>query len=465
MKLNTFVFILISIFGFQALAKDLGLGEYIQQVQSANPSLRAAQAAAQKSESLIRPSSTWEDPFIAVGVDEIPFDKEEMGSVKRYQVSQAIPFPGKNSARSAIARHQAEAAKSGAETTSKQLKVLATQIYFKTYLSQKAVQLNEDLIKILQSVADSAKAKYRSGSLSHHELLLAQAELAIFEVEKLRLQRDQKSLQAIFNELRNEPGRTLIGELDYQYTEPKIKEDSTDLLNQQPEIKSLTSLVHQSNEEERLAKLSYFPDLVLQGMMMEPSPDMMGERKNWGVMVGVSLPLYFWRKQNDLLDAARFQKQVAEFEKQSLLNRISTERLEAQEQLKTSLDVVKLYKNSVLPATRLALQNARTSYVARSIPLDQYLEVLKVNRNQELEYLASQMDVSLAETRIHELLSNPPLIRLSPGRPSLFSGGMSTMENSIGSGAVNMGSGMSGPARKTKTQSPSQGSGGGMEGM
>lgn len=449
---------------FEAVAKAGSLEKYLAQVQEANPTLQAAKAAAEKARAQVRPASSWDDPFFAAGVDEKPFDGG-MGGVKRYQISQTIPFPGKNSARAAIATHEAESVTSDIETTARQIRVLATQIYFKTFLNQKAIDLNQELLRILKTVADSSKARYQSGTSGHHEWLLSQVELNILAVEKLRLLREQKSLQAVFNEMRNQPVQTEILDLSFEYTEPSGSVSQSPDWSTQPELRSLDLVVQQAAEEERLSRISYFPDLVLQGMMMEPDPEMMDEKKNWGVMLGVTIPLFFWRKQSDLAQAASAQKRLVEFERQSLMNRISAEWLEAQEQFKTSKDVVQLYQTSVLPSTRLAVQNAKSSYSSRKLALDQYLDALKVQRMQELELIAAQMDVQLADLRLKDLLSSPPLIRLSPLRPSLFGGGSMGSESGMGSGTVNMGSGMSGPTRRTKSSATKGNTGSGMEGM
>lgn len=447
-----------------AMAKSITLNDYVEQVQNANPTLLAAKAAAEKAQFEIRPASTWDDPFIAAGIDEKPFDGS-MGGVKRYQISQTIPFPGKNSTRSEIATLEADSAKSDVETTARQIRVLSTQIYFKTYLNQKAIELNREIHRILKTVADSSKARYQSGTSGHHEWLLSQVELNILEVEKLRILREQKSLTAVFNEMRNQPAQTEIPQLTFEYQEPSAPKTQSPDLTTQPELRSLELFAKQASEKEHLAKLSYFPDLVLQGMIMEPDPEMMDEKKNWGFMLGLSLPLFFWRKQSDLAQAATAQKKVAEYERQSLVNRISAEWLEAQEQLKTSKDVVRLYQASVLPSTRLAVKNAKTSYSAQKLSLDQYLNSLKVQRTQELELLAAQMDVYLSDLRLKDLLSSPPLIRLSPSRPSLFGAGSMGSDSGMRSDTVNMGSGMSGPSRKTKQSRTKSNGSSGMEGM
>ena len=147
----------------------------------------------------------------------------------------------------------------------------------------------------------------------------------------------------------------------------------------------------------------------------------------------------------------------------NLENRLNTEALDAREQFNTARDVAALYKSTVIPTTNLAVQNAKTGYAARRLPLAQYLETLKVQRAQTLEYLAAQMDVELARTRLKELLSSPPILRFAPTRPSLVGGG--DMGGGV-SDTVNMGSGMSGPTRKSKGfSSPSETGNSGMGNM
>jgi outer membrane protein TolC len=447
-----------------SLGNDLTLNEYISQVKQANPTLRSAVLRAKALEHRIDPSGTLDDPFIAGGVDQIPFEGG-MGSVTRYQISQTILFPGKLSAKSSAAENRANSAKTDAETFSREITVLATQAFYRLFYNQKALELNNRLKKIIESTVASTKARYKTGEAGHHDWLLAKIEQSIFEVEKLRLLREQKTIQAVANELRDQPVVTPIGILAPQFSNGDLKENELPSLENQPELKSLEFFVSQAENEKKLAKLSYFPDFVIQGMAMYPSPEMMDEKSNWGLMIGINLPLYFWRKQSELSIAASIDKEAAVLEKRNLENRLNSESLDAKEQFKTARDVAALYESTVIPTTNLAVQNAKSGYASRRLPLTQYLETLKVQRTQELEFLAAQIDVELARTRLKELLSSPPLLRLAPTKPSLFGGG--TMGGgSMGSDTVNMGRGMSGPTRKSKGSSiPSESGSSGMGSM
>lgn len=448
-------------------ANPLSLSQFLSQVRSANPSIEAAKLRALALKHRIKPSATWDDPFVAAGIDERPFDGGE-GEVRRYQISQTIPFPGKIRAREEIAEKVAEASAYDALTRGRQIEVIATQAFLQAGFNKEAIRLNQNIQKIIEETTASAKARYKTGGSTHHEWLLAKLELSVLKVEALRLERTRASLNALLNELRNLPPETLIeidhaGPIQHEVDPSKILSNITD----QPELKAWSSQNSSANSELKLVKLSYAPDFVIQGMAMEPTMKDSEMKSNWGVMVGITVPLFFWRKQSELVSAAEKDRLASIAEYHGLQNRLNTELTDAKQQLKTSIDVVKLYKNDVIPLTEIAVRNARSGYAAKTLPLGQLLEALKSQKTQELELLAAQYDVIVSKTRIEELLSSPPVTRFAPSRPTLFGSSMEQMGGAGGmdsSPTINMGQGMSGPTRKTQP-SGDQPSSGGMGGM
>lgn len=463
------IFIILPFFYFASVnATPLSLNEFLNQVRAANPSIEAAKLRALALKHRIRPSATWDDPFIAAGIDEKPFDGGE-GEVRRYQISQTIPFPGKIGAREDIAEKLAQASEYDAITRSRQVEVIATQAYLQAGYNSQAIRLNQNIQKIIQDTTASAKVRYKTGDSTHHEWLLAKIELSILKVEALRLERTRTALMALLNELRNLPSET---PLETDHSGPlKLEIDPSKIvtnLTEQPELKSWDFQKKIAASELKLVKLSYAPDFVIQGMAMEPTMRDSQMKSNWGVMIGVTVPLFFWRKQSELVMAAEKDRLASISEYQNLQNRLNTELTDAKQQLKTSVDVVKLYKNDVIPLTEIAVRNAQSGYAAKTLPLGQFLEALKSQKTQELELLAAQYDVVVAKTRIEELLSSPPVTRFAPSRPTLFgSGNMEQMSGAGGmdsSPTINMGQGMSGPTRKT-APSGDQSSSSGMGGM
>jgi outer membrane protein, heavy metal efflux system len=461
-----FIFCLFS--SASAGAAGLTLEGFLAQVEAANPLLAAAESRASAAERRIGPASAWQDPFFAIGIDEVPVRGMDESSMYRYQLSQTVPFPGKLGAKKRAAEGRAREAASTSAALLRETRILAIQTYYRAIYAQEALRLNGSLQKLFNSTLESLRSRYRTGGDAHHELLLARAELAILQVEKLRLERESETLKARLNELRNLPPETPVAALQASFS-PAEKRVAP-ALDGQPELKAMGAMEAASDAELSAARLDFFPDFMLQGMYMRPRAggSMAGmEAPKWGAMVGVSLPIYFLSKQSRQVSAARMDREAARLERQSLENRLRIETREAERQLTTAEDVIKLYRESVLPATEMAAKNARSGYAARRMPLADFLSVLKAQRSQELEVLAARIDRELAIARLENLLSSPPLLRFAPGRPSLFmgAGGMPAAGMSGMGPAVDMGRGMSG--KKTMDTAPATDSGGmgGMEGM
>ena len=398
----------------------LDLATLLAEVRESNPALRAARERAGALSHRVSPARAWDDPFVAVGPDGIT---EAGGGAEllRYQVSQSIPFPGKRGARGAAASERARSADADAETIARQLIVVATQIFYRALHTERALELNRELTGLVDEAAASGKARYRTGGASHHEWLLAKAELGVLASERVRLESEATGLRAELNELRGRLADEPLGALSADLGEAAEK-DRLPSPADSPELRSLDSVVRAAEAERRAAALAPLPDLVLQGMLEDPRDAM--EERMWGVMFGVSVPLFWPWKQRELLAASERDRDAALAEKQGLENRLAAEIVRARTELETTRRTVELYERDVLPATEMALASARSGYAVGRVSLSDLIAVARANRTQTLEHLAARIDVELARTRIRELLSAPPVLRLAPSAPTLFGAGM-----------------------------------------
>lgn len=454
-------------------AEQLELENFINEVVQTNPSLQASQFRAEAFKYRVKPAGSLDDPFFGVGPDDLAFNGEG-GSVIRYQVNQILPYPAKPITRGKIADARAQAADSDVETTRRQLVLFATQAFYKAYLNQEAIRLNRETQKLITALIDTAKSRYETGEGAHHEWLLAKAELGVFETEQLKLLREQKALHALLNELRNQDPSTSVGSLKPGFSKPnsaKLPDETASLINQ-PERKALGQLADAAQLEKKLAKMGYIPDFMIQPMFAQRQG--MDEPSSWGLMLGMNLPVFGYRKQANLIKAAEKERMVALSSQKSIENKLKTEIVEARQQYQTAQDIVKLYGGTVIPQTRLALQSAQANYATGTVAAGSVLNLARIRLTQELELLLAKVDLEVAQLRIKELLSSPPIERFAPSTPTLFftepmgkmgGGGRMPMPSSSGAG---MGRGMSGPAgqpQRMEKEGQGQDAGGGMGGM
>lgn len=151
---NIFSF-LIALSCHAALADDLTLDAYIAEVEASNPLLKSAMSRSEALAYRVKPAGTWDDPFIAAGIDEQPFKGDDTTSVRRYQISQSVPFPGKLGAKQRSAEMRAASARSDVQTQKRELVVLATQLFFRRYYNQHAVAATERIRSLVNETMSS----------------------------------------------------------------------------------------------------------------------------------------------------------------------------------------------------------------------------------------------------------------------------------------------------------------------
>lgn len=448
--LTTFVLIALVFGAPSSFASTLELNAFLSEVRANNPLIRSYRYRADAAKDRIRPAATLDDPFFALGPDQIPFGAGDT-EVIRYQLNQTLPFPGKLGARGKIASALAAVASADTETLVRQTVVMATYAFYKSYYLQESLKNYATQISFVTTIAQSEEGRYKAGESQHHEWLLALAESGILKAEALRLKREKAVLDATLNQYRDRPADTPVGVLAVRFgrsdggnaPDPGIS----------PEYKAYREQLKAFENGKKLASYSWIPDLMVQGMVMQSKNGM--EQSNWGLMVGMNVPLFGYRKQAELVSAAKNDLKSAEAAFTQIETKLKTAETTTRLERDMARSVVGLYANSVIPQTELAFQSAKSSYEAKRLPLSNLLQISRVRQIQRLEYLAARLDARLAEVKGRELLSEPPFLRLAPSAPTLFApGGMNAgMEEGMG-GAGTSASGMGASGMKVPAAKP-----------
>lgn len=447
------IFLLMAIPVFRITAQEaLSLDSYLKQVDEANLAIRSIDAQAQGQTHRVKPAGTWDDPFIAGGPDELPFGGS--GGVIRYQLSQNIPFPGKLSSRQEAASKRAEVAQANAHTTRREVKIDAMQIFLQNYFNLQALKLNEQINQLLTDITRIEKARYRTAGSGHHSYLLARAEQGILNTEKTQLVRRKKALWNSLNLLRNSDAASpevelILPEIPVSYALPALDK----LLEGQPELLAAMRTVEYAQAELSSANKAVLPDFMVQGMVMQ---SMHGtEPSNYGFMAGINMPLFWWRKQSEIVHAVEREKEASLYQKDQLVRELQNEYRDACNEFETAKINLDLYEKEILPMTRMALVSSKTDYMAGRVSIREYLDVVRASRQQELDHLAVRLDLYLTRMRVENLLSAPPMQRFSPGRPTLFNstqmGTMQQMQQMPPSNTIRTGKGMRSPAPASST--------------
>jgi outer membrane protein TolC len=443
----------------EASAGDrLRLSEFVAAVERENPNVAAAELRARAALDRVGPARALPDPFVAVGVDEVALGLQDQDGVRtyprpvlRYQVNQTFPLGGKRRARADALHADAAVLDASVDVTRRTLRVAAVQLFLRALYLQHALETNAKLADTLDDVIAAAEARYVTGGSAHHEVLLARAERAVLRRDELVLQRTLAVLHAEMNELRGLPASD---------APPTLIDDGTDrrpaplsfgaALARQPELRVATAAIDAAQTRERAVRTAGYPDLSVQLMAMQSlTRDM---PSNLGAMVGLSVPIFWNRKQAPAIAAAKRDTRAAGRDRDALRRRLDAEWVAAKTAHETGRDTIALYDAEVLPALREALESARAGYVTQKVPLLELLSIVRATQTAELEQHAARIDVRLARLRLEELLSMPSVVRLAPASPTLLGGtmggAMPAMPGSMQGGApgpIRMGTGMQPP--------------------
>jgi len=388
-----------------------------------NPELRAARKETEAAAQRIAPASALEDPMLEAGVLNLPvrtfsFSREDM-TMKMLGLSQRIPYPGKRALRRDVAQLDSEAVTHAyAEAVNRVVRDTRVAYYDFALVtaSMRLVDQNRAILRQLMKVAD---ARYSVGQGNQVDVLRAQTQLSKMSEELLKLEREYNVYSA---ELGHALGRpTSAGAVQAVL---ELRERAVDFvklrdqaLQQRPQLLALKAIAERNQRAIDVAKNDRYPDFDVRFSygQRDSMPD--GARRSDLVSVTVAMNLPVWRQSKTepkIAEAVALQEQAA-----SMLEAQSHETYrKLHQQIATAeqgLKAVRLYRNELIPQSRLTVEAATAAYqVGRSefaLLLDNQMAVLSLQLAEvtaiasynkalaEIDFISGRRPAQLASAR------------------------------------------------------------------
>ncbi|MGD9161458.1 MAG: TolC family protein [Desulfobacteraceae bacterium] len=199
----------------------------------------------------------------------------------------------------------------------------AKDAYFTILKADKAVEVAQSAVEALQSHLKVAKNFYDVGMIPVNDLLKAEVELANAEQNLIKAQNASKLSRASFNIVLSKPIDSQVNVQDIlEYTPELIDFDRffNQALLKRPEIKSVQINDRQIDQQIRLAKSKYYPEIALTYNYTKSgdSPTFSGsstllDTNSWQALA--SLSWNFWNWGSD-----KYSVRQKEMNKQQLIN-------------------------------------------------------------------------------------------------------------------------------------------------
>jgi len=143
-------------------------------------------------------------------------------------------------------------------------------------------------------------------------------------------------------------------------------------------------MLDKAKAEYSLSKQELLPDITFGYKHEERDGNF--SRGEWMGSVAFSIPLWFWGKQGPQIAEARAGLQAAQADYQAEENTVLFEARSAQAKVKAAEDIVRLYKDGILPRVESAVATARVSYESGTGEFSEYLGAFRAYRDFQMEY-------------------------------------------------------------------------------
>jgi outer membrane protein, heavy metal efflux system len=388
-------------------ASSLTLRQALALALKQSPELAAFSWDVRSADARVLQARLWPNPELNTQTEDIGGTKQSSGltrSQTTLQFSQLIELGGKRRARVQEAGVSRELAQ--LDYQSKRLDVLrkTTQAFVDVLAAQQRVRLDQENVDLVSRLLPDIQKRIAAGRASAIEQTRIDVAVASARIE---LDQAKRTLLASRQHLSAQWGSTVpdfdhcAGSLEPVRALPELTHLSTDLL-QTPDVARW-----QPEREKRAATLRLQQAEAVPNLTLSAGPRYIEETHEWTQVVGFSLPLPFWnRNQGAILDA---QNQLAkvEDEKRAAVARVSTELSDAYQTVARAANEVSILKASVLPGAEKTVTELQGGYEAGRFS---YLDINEARRTltaARLQYLQALADYHKGVADIEALTSRP----------------------------------------------------------
>lgn len=381
--------------GLSRLERDV----LVRTVLERNPNLEAARHAWRAAAARPAQAGALEDPTLSYGLAPLSLGSGDVNFGQEIRVEQPLPYPGSRALRRAQAEAEAEVVLSDYRTALLELAATAALLFEDYRLVQRAIEINQEHLRLLQDFQEVAAARYAAGLASQQDPIQAEIEGAELLQRGIELDAEREGLAARINALlHRQPGLPLPlpgpdpAEPRPALPSPEALEEAA--IAARPEMAGRIAELRARQAGIDLARRQRKPDF---GVMGSYNSMWMDAEHRWMAGVSVSLPV---RRSRIAAAEAEAEARLAqaESERQRLEIEIRAGVRERLARLAEARRRVELYNDRLLPAVRDSIQAARAAFETGQAS---FLTVIEAERGLRRAQLG--LEQALADRRRREV--------------------------------------------------------------
>ena len=375
------------------------------EVEARNPSLEAAQAAWRAAAERYPQVISLEDPMFGFAVSPGGVGLEQNGGWM-VEASQKLPWAGKRALRGEVADAEADAAGGDAHDVRLQLALAAKMALADYYMAVRQAEVNRATDALLVEFRQIAKSKYEVAQATEQDVLQANVDLADLESRRAQIERDRRVAVARINTLLHRaadyplpppPARVAVAE-----ALPDIEALRQLALHGRPDLVAQLARVRAEEASLELACREYYPDLELTAKYDAFMP------ADIRPQVGMNLNVPLQRAKRDAAvreASARVAQRRAEY--QDRLDQVQFEVQAAFDRLAQQRQVIGLYADKILPASKRSLQSAQANYTAGKLDFLRLIDAERQYHGQREKYFQAMADYQRRQAELERAVGQP----------------------------------------------------------
>src|SRR5229473_2576781 len=387
------------------VAGDSALQALVAEALARNPTVARRQAAVRAATLRIRPAGSLPDPMLTVGVMDLLLPHLEFNhsdfTEADVELRQEIPWPGSLGARAGVMRAAAAGARAEEGAVQRELTTAMAAAYYRLGYTVTALETLRHQRDLLDAAVQISTARYATGAAPQSDPLQAKLARDRLRSDEFALESERVAALAAVNALRKRPSGDSLPVIVIDPASvraelaPLPAQDSLiqAALTVHPRLAARRAAIEQATQSIRVERLGARPDFTLSArfgyrpvLFGVDLPDF------FSAFASVRLPIWAWRKQNRLADAARADSTGAAAGLRDAELQLSRDVSEAAARVQASQQRLALLVDGVLPNARGPVESVLRSYQVGRAEFLTLLAVEEARYRAELEAVAVAAD-------------------------------------------------------------------------
>ena len=387
------------------------LDDLVAEALAKNPDIVAAQRRYDAARQRPAQENSLPDPMLSAGYNSSgnPLPGAGLGTEPTanigFMVSQELPYPGKRGLRASIAAREADADFQQIEAARLAVVARVKQAYYRLAYTSAVTNVltrNRELLTTLLKVSEN---RYTVGEAAQQDVIKAQTQISILDLQLERVRQERATREGELNALLARPVATAVGEPeDMQLTAFELSLPSLVEASQAnaPMLKRDQIMVARSHLAIDAARKEYKPDFGISGgyYYMGSMPAMYEFRFD------VKIPLQRERRAAAVAEQLRTAEQARSSYDSTRLG-LQARIQEDYQMASTAARLARMYRDTVLPQARLALESSIASYQTGRVDFLSVVTNFGTVLEYEMSYVEELASYHTAVSRLEEMTGTP----------------------------------------------------------